>query len=218
MGYTTDFTGSIAISPPLNAEEIAFLKKFNHTRRMDRELGPYFVDGTEEFGQGKDRDIRDYNRPPQGQPGLWCQWTPTDDGTAIEWDGGEKFYESVAWMEYLIEHFLKPGAIAAEKLPFLQANHILNGTITAQGEDISDRWVLEVADNEVDRIDEAATAAPLSPAELATVLAALRYYQNSEMTDPERRTPDIDDIATNGGTLDALDSDAIDTLCEELNR
>ena len=71
MGYTTDFTGSIAISPPLNAEEIAYLHKFNETRRMDRKNGPYFVDGTGDYGQGRDPDIRDYNKAPAGQPGLW---------------------------------------------------------------------------------------------------------------------------------------------------
>ncbi|HEY1035564.1 MAG TPA: hypothetical protein VGE09_11345 [Pseudoxanthomonas sp.] len=153
MGYTTEFQGQINIEPPLSAEEITFLKKFNETRRMDRRNGPYHVDGTGDFGQGHDSDVRDYNRPPAGQPGLWCNWTPTDDGTAIEWDGGEKFYDSLEWMQYLIEHFLAPGAKAATELPFLQANHVLNGTIKAQGEEMDDRWKLIVTDNAVSRAD-----------------------------------------------------------------
>ncbi|HRO59371.1 MAG TPA: hypothetical protein PKZ27_03015 [Rhodocyclaceae bacterium] len=153
MGYTTEFEGSIAIEPPLNAEEIAFLKKFNETRRMNRERGPYFVDGTGDFGQGADSDIKDFNSPPEGQPGLWCQWRPTEDGTTIEWDGGEKFYYSVEWMEYIIEHFLKPGALAKDELPFLQANHICNGEIEAQGEDRDDRWKLVVQNNHVKSVE-----------------------------------------------------------------
>lgn len=152
MGYTTEFAGNVTIEPPLNAEEIGYLKKFNETRRMDRGNGPYYVDGTGDFGQGHDSDIRDFNRPPAGQPGLWCHWTPTDDGTAIEWDGGEKFYYSVEWMQYLIEHFLAPGAKAASTLPFLQANHTVSGTIKAQGEEMSDRWKLVVAGNVVTTI------------------------------------------------------------------
>jgi len=104
MGYTTDFSGYISIVPPLNAEELQFIKKFSHTRRMKREWGPYFVDGSGEFGQGEDDDIIDYNSPPEGQPSLWCQWT-SYDGNEIVWDGGEKFYASVEWMEYIIEHF-----------------------------------------------------------------------------------------------------------------
>lgn len=149
MGYTTDFEGSVQIEPPLNQEEIDFLVKFNETRRMSREKGPYFVDGDGAFGQDHEGDIIDYNSPPAGQPGLWCQWRPTDDGTALKWDRGEKFYHATDWMEYLIWHFLKPGAFAASALPFLQANHTLNGVILAQGEDINDRWKLIVGDNNV---------------------------------------------------------------------
>jgi hypothetical protein len=153
VGYTTDFSGQINIEPPLNQEEVAYLKKFNETRRMDRENGPYFVDGSGFMGQGHDADVRNHNSPPKGQPGLWCQWVPTEDGTAIEWDGGEKFYSSKEWMAYLIDHFLKPGALAKDALPFLQANHVLNGVIKAQGEDMDDRWKLIVKDNIVMRVD-----------------------------------------------------------------
>jgi hypothetical protein len=149
MGYTTEFSGFIDIEPPLNAEEIAFLKKFADTRRMDRAKGPYFVDGSGDFGQGSDADIHDFNRPPSGQPGLWCQWVPSDDGARIEWNGVEKFYASEAWMRYIINHFLKPDAIAQSQLPFLQCNHVCNGEIEAQGEEFSDRWKLIVEDNTV---------------------------------------------------------------------
>ena len=38
------------------------------------------------------------NTPPFGQPGLWCQWVPTDDGHALVWNGHEKFYRSSGWM------------------------------------------------------------------------------------------------------------------------
>jgi hypothetical protein len=51
MGYTTEFDGSVSISPPLNAHEIAYLRKFAASRRMDRARGPYFVDGSGPFGQ-----------------------------------------------------------------------------------------------------------------------------------------------------------------------
>lgn len=154
MGYTTEFSGSVSIEPPLNAQEIEFLKKFSSTRRMDCEQGPYYVDRGGFAGQDQnDPKIRDYNRPPAGQPGLWCQWVPKEDGTAIEWNEMEKFYDSQEWMTYIINHFLKPGAIAAGELPFLQANHVVNGQIKAQGEEMDDRWKMVVKDNEVSRVD-----------------------------------------------------------------
>ena len=53
--------------------------------------------------------------------------------------------------------------------------------------------------------------------ELATILAALRNYQQQGLCDPAKRSPDLDDIATNGGTVAALSAEEIDTLCENLN-
>lgn len=154
MGYTTDFDGWVEIVPPLNDAESAYLKKFAQTRRMDRESGPYFVDGSDNWGQGRDSDIRDYNRPDKSQPGLWCQWVPADEGTRLEWDGGEKFYHSVEWMKYIIDNFLKPGAEASksgdEQFAAFTFDHICNGVIEAQGEDPQDHWRLRVRDNVVD--------------------------------------------------------------------
>jgi len=146
MGYSTEFKGRIEIVPPLNEKEIAYLDDFASTRHMDRENGPYFVDGS--YGHGDGSDVRDHNKPPASQPGLWCHWAPTEDGTALQWDDGEKFYESAAWMQYLMDHFVGSTPAAAYKLSFLQG-HVCNGTISAQGEDPSDMWLLGVKDNQV---------------------------------------------------------------------
>ncbi|NRC54187.1 hypothetical protein [Neoaquamicrobium sediminum] len=59
--------------------------------------------------------------------------------------------------------------------------------------------------------------APLDAQELATVLAALRFYQESGMGDPGNRSNAIHEIATNGDSVVSLDADAIDALCERLN-
>jgi hypothetical protein len=70
---------------------------------------------------------------------------------ALEWDGGEKFYESAEWMKYLIDQFLRPGAVA-EGQPGFEAftfDHVCNGVIEAQGEDPDDKWKLIVTDNVV---------------------------------------------------------------------
>lgn len=151
MGYTTDFYGDVEVDPPLNEKEIQFLNKFNQTRRMERNNGPYFVDGTGFMGQGLDPDVIDGNRPPAGQPGLWCQWVPSEDGTRIKWDQGEKFYDPADWMEYIIDHFLKPGAVGAlhngNELEGFTFDHVVSGTIEAQGEDPDDRWLLIVDNN-----------------------------------------------------------------------
>lgn len=161
MGYSTDFYGEVEIYPPLNEKEIEFLNKFSDTRRMDRKKGPYYVDGGGLCGQDREADIIDYNRPPAGQPGLWCQWVPNEDGTKIMWNGAEKFYSADEWMKYLVDHFIGKNPIAKNedsKLSFLQS-HVVHGVIEAQGEDRSDHWYLIVENNEV-RVENAVRKAP----------------------------------------------------------
>jgi glycerophosphoryl diester phosphodiesterase len=81
MGYTTDFIGHIDITPSLNGAEAAYLEAFSESRRWSRPGGPYAVPAdpsAEETGRG-----RAFNVPPEGQPGLWCDWGPAGmDGVA----------------------------------------------------------------------------------------------------------------------------------------
>lgn len=57
----------------------------------------------------------------------------------------------------------------------------------------------------------------LDDAQHATVLAALRFYQQEGLRDRATRWPLIDDIATNSGQVKALRSTQIDDLCEAIN-
>lgn len=128
MGYTTDFKGKFTLIKPLTADQAAYLRRFSETRRMGRiecpeanndplrvavglPIGPecgYYVNGSSYYGSKDPIKPIDYNNPPAGQPGLWCQWVPTEDLAGIEWDEGEKFYHYVEWANYILEHFLMP--------------------------------------------------------------------------------------------------------------
>lgn len=152
MGYTTVFWGSIKIAPPLDAEEIKFLRKFAATRRVEREKGPYYVDDKGKWGM-PEADVINMNRPPPGQPNLWCRWVPTEDGTEIVWDERGKFYDADDWMIYIIEHFLKSGALATGKVWVIKGGHVCNGEIEAEGEDRDDVWKIVVKDNVVEIYD-----------------------------------------------------------------
>jgi hypothetical protein len=66
---------------------------------------------------------------------LWCQWTPNEDGSAIQWDGGEKFYNYIEWLQYLIENFIS------------RWGYKLNGEVCWNGEDESDSGILSLKDN-----------------------------------------------------------------------
>lgn len=163
MGYTTDFYGHFAVTKPLSLAQVSYLKKFAETRRMKRnpELaarlpdpareaiglpigneGGYFVGGTGECGQDEDASVADYNSPPSDQPSQWCQWEPSEDGARIEWNGAEKFYRYVEWLQYIIQHFLIPW------------DCVLNGEVEWEGEDPADVGVIRVSNN---RIEASAT-------------------------------------------------------------
>jgi len=150
MGYTTDFDGDFTVAPQLRPEHRIYLEAFAGIRHVQRdaaetaklsdpvreaaglpvgEAGAYYV--------GDDgRAVLDPNHPPAGQPGLRCQWRPLDEGAAFGWDGGEKFYDYVAWLDYLIERFLE------------QWGYRLDGTVTWQGEDQDDRGVITIEANQ----------------------------------------------------------------------
>jgi hypothetical protein len=49
--------------------------------------------------------------------------------------------------------------------------------------------------------------------ELATILAALRWFQRTDSAE----TPEENEIAIDGGAFDALSNHEIDVLCERLN-
>ena len=158
MGYTTDFSGRFELDKPLAPKMKKFLTMFNETRRMKRNVdeafgidGEFFVFGTGSYGQDNDNTIVDFNQQPSTQPSLWCQWVPTEDGTAIEWDGGEKFYAYSEWLFYLITKILAPNG------------YTLNGTVIWQGEETGDVGKIHVVNNVV-------TVAPWDDAE--TVLTA----------------------------------------------
>ena len=116
--------------------------------------GEFFVREDGMSGQDRDGSILDYNMSPGQhnflgdsicQPGLWCQWEITEDGTELQWDGGEKFYNYVEWLEYLINRFFSKWGV------------LLNGEIEWVGEDTSDLGKIVVKDNVVKALEGTVT-------------------------------------------------------------
>lgn len=106
MGYNTDFRGRLTLTPALPPQLIDEMRRFAQTRHEGDEF-----------------------------PNPWCKWEPTGDGTAIEWNNEEKFYDAEHWLAYLVKVFLK--------------DHDVTGVIEAEGEWPDDRWRIEMRDNTV---------------------------------------------------------------------
>jgi len=157
MGYTTDFLGHIDINPTLNEAEIAYLQAFGHSHRFDRPGGPYEVPANPyaeaQGDRGPSVPAEAYNRPAPGQPQLWCQWTPCWDGCCLAFDGTEKFYQPVRWLEYLIGHFLEPGAAASGSgvavFDEFSFDHVLQGIVVGCRRDNKELFAIRVHNNVV---------------------------------------------------------------------
>lgn len=129
MGYDTDFQGAFAFDKPLAPAHLAYLQAFSNKRHMVRSIerlltepdpvrlavglplgkeGEYFI-GNPAFDHTEERhpSVLGPNTPPAMQPGLWCQWVPTHDGRFFIWNGTEKFYHYIEWLQYLIDAFFK---------------------------------------------------------------------------------------------------------------
>lgn len=154
MGYTTTFDGKFNLNKRLFDSEAIYLLEFSRTRRMKRnpailqsipdsareavglplgEEGCYFVN--EKWDEDSEVSVVNYNRPPKTQPGLWCQWIPTTDGSGIRWNGREKFYYYVEWLQYIINNFIEPWG------------YVLSGEVNWQGEEVADVGMIWVEHN-----------------------------------------------------------------------
>lgn len=153
MGYTTYFEGGFEFDKPVSTCLSQYINNFADVRHMKRDVeklkevhknwrdecffgdlgknGEYFVGDVACIGA----DILDINCPDSTQPGLWCQWVV--NGNRLEWDGGEKFYNYIDWLEYLIKHFIEP------------TGYTLNGEVEWDGEDYDDNGCIVVENNKV---------------------------------------------------------------------
>lgn len=166
MGYNTDFDGYFEFQNPVSEEIRDYINTFCRTRHCIRDNdkikklvtdweektypldkgnlgknGEFFVFdhidmSRDDFDFDEKNLVIDYNDNGK-MPELWCQWIITDDCKYLEWDGGEKFYNYIEWLNYLIDNFFKP------------YNIILNGKVRFRGEDFDDMGEINIVDNTV---------------------------------------------------------------------
>ena len=78
--------------------------------------------------------------------------------------------------------------------------------------DIHDRWSRFRAN-----LEDIPAEVVVEARELWTVLAALRFFQQCRLGQAENQPRWINEVATNGGEVPALNDERIDLLCERLN-
>ena len=115
-----------------------FVGNDDTTGVIDNNTPPGQVPWNDKSFEGMSRFEENQRRAKAGesQPGLWCQWILDYNGE-LGWDGNEKFYHYVEWLEYLITKFFNPWGI------------MLNGEIKWKGEETEDIGKIVVVDNVV---------------------------------------------------------------------
>ena len=106
MGYTTTFYGKFKLSRKLTDEEFTILINFSNASHNH-------ID----------------------HPNNRCSWAPSLDGKNFEWNGVEKFYNAIEWLEFVIDKFFEPWDI------------LLNGDVKWKGEDENDKGIISIKDS-----------------------------------------------------------------------
>jgi hypothetical protein len=112
MGYSTQFKGTLKFKDELKASQLAEINKFLSQDRR-------------EIGFSNDADV--YTTKDE----YWyhIDLELTDDYSGLKWNGSEKTYG----MEFIINFITK-------QMKKVMPNFELTGKLTAQGEDIDDRY------------------------------------------------------------------------------
>lgn len=117
MGYSTEFVGGFKLNRELTHKEWVELRK---------------------LGNEYDQDLyAQYTDTPETVPDSYLQWEPNDEGTEIVWNGGEKFYDYIHWLRWLIKHYLAPHGL------------VLNGKVEWRGDELEDIGIIYANDNKI---------------------------------------------------------------------
>ncbi|MBX7101478.1 MAG: tetratricopeptide repeat protein [Myxococcaceae bacterium] len=154
--------GEITVTPPVVGARAAYLTRFASTRRVRRDLaalaglpdpcrteaglplgdeGGYFVGAGGELGQDGElpglpgapgAGVVDPNRPPLGQPSLWCALTLRPGGGTLGGVADATPELPFEWLDYLVRHFFTPWG------------HQLQGELRWTGAQLDDAGVITV--------------------------------------------------------------------------
>ena len=155
MGYTTRFKGHFTLEPALTPDQRDIVRAITKTRHAPSEPGfelKYALpdrgnDVTRlhpdtEFRLAKKTTRRGTYGGDTGcyegaYPSIWCDWTASEDGRRLEWNGGEKFYEYEGWLRHLITNAFEPWGVR------------VSGWVDFAGDDPKDTGVLVVTGTRV---------------------------------------------------------------------
>lgn len=165
MRYPIQFDSHLTLDRPLLPQHLAYLKQFVQRRRIVLsveyiqaipdplrdavglplgEEGAYFVGLDFDKERPRNPIALNVNRPPHGQPSLYCAWRFDLAGMSLNYSDSYNLYLCYVWLQYLLEHFLLPWG------------YRLHGEIYWQGAETADHGKITAYGNTLDiRLDQA---------------------------------------------------------------
>ena len=170
MGYDTEFEGSFKLSRRVTPDEFDYMRRFNFTRHeafdVDKliaefgdsrglkglgygERGEYYVSAIDGHCARENACIvrggymyrpRHYQYGDEKEISPNCHWKLTDDGMRLVWDGGEKTYDYIEWLDVTIGIFEHWGIT-------------LSGSVNWHGDDDDDDGNITVLENRIVKTD-----------------------------------------------------------------
>lgn len=145
MGYTTEFSGSFYVKNGKTIDEktIRLLRAFDHNSHDYAQVKKEFQIFLTEM---KSNGTLDPNEPYEENHDGYNQWTIQNlryfgrEFQSIRWDGVEKFYGYVAWLEHIIKYLFAP------------SGYIIEGNVKYFGEDDYDMGFIKVENNVVKHV------------------------------------------------------------------
>ncbi|MBB2891682.1 hypothetical protein [Flexivirga oryzae] len=166
MGFSTTYLGRLDIHPLLNDFEVEWLRAFaaidrrHYTEPYEVAMNPraLAIDDWQQHQAGSRPDGRDPFKslsPDDGSPYPYLDWQPCTQGCCLGWERREKSRMAEEWLQYLIDHFLRPGAHARldgrpEFEPFT-FDHVVNGIIAGERDDTGELFLIRCEDNVIRR-------------------------------------------------------------------
>lgn len=118
MGYEAYATGEFALDCPLSAKTLKMLNEAANTERRWDKIHIHFI-------------------PKEEQPGVYLDWMPNEDGTAIIANNTNSLSGyNAEWLVLLIKYVFAP------------RGYVLNGEVNMEDSE-GNYWILGIENNEV---------------------------------------------------------------------
>lgn len=146
MRHPTSFLGRFDVDPCLNPAEIEWLRAYAQS--------PVFPAGTDPYVVPMNPKAARLGHEAGDAQESHCDWEPCLDGCCLLWKGGSETRDFGVDPQYIVDHFLRPGAHAASTgradFQAFTFDHRVSGIVAAEDGETRELYLLVADDNVIE--------------------------------------------------------------------